>query len=51
MAKVPKNPEEIFEEFRDDFKNVFGSDLISIILYGAGRAVITFPGNQISIFS
>ena len=38
MAKVPKNPEEIFEEFTDDFKNVFGSDLISIILYGSGAS-------------
>jgi hypothetical protein len=38
MAKVPKNPEEIFEEFTEDFKNIFGSDLVSIILYGSGAS-------------
>ena len=38
MTKVPKNPEETFEEITDDFKKVFGSDLISIILYGSGAS-------------
>jgi hypothetical protein len=46
MAKVPKNPEEIFEEFADDFKNVFGSDLISIILYGSGASGHYVPGKS-----
>ncbi|MGC9975343.1 MAG: hypothetical protein ABSC57_01305 [Syntrophales bacterium] len=46
MAKVPKNPEEIFEEFTDDFKNVFGSDLISIILYGSGASGHYVPGKS-----
>jgi hypothetical protein len=38
MAKVPKDPGEIFEEFTDDFKKVFDNDLISIILYGSGAS-------------
>jgi hypothetical protein len=38
MVKIPRKPEEIFEEFTDDFKNIFGSDLISIILYGSGAS-------------
>ncbi len=46
MAKVPKNPEEIFEELTDDFKNVFGSDLISIILYGSGASGHYVPGKS-----
>ena len=46
MAKVPKNPEEIFEEFTEDFKNVFGSDLISIILYGSGASGHYIPGKS-----
>lgn len=35
MAKIPKNPEEIFEELINDYKNIFGENLISIILYGS----------------
>ena len=46
MAKIPKNPEEIFEEFSEDFKNVFGSDLISIILYGSGASGHYVPGKS-----
>ncbi len=46
MAKVPKNPDEIFEEFTDDFKSVFGSDLISIILYGSGASGHYVPGKS-----
>src|SRR5271157_210920 len=46
MAKVPKNPKEIFEEFTDDFKKVFGSDLISIILYGSGASGHYVPGKS-----
>ena len=33
---MAKNPEEIFSEITDDFKKVFGEDIISIILYGSG---------------
>jgi predicted nucleotidyltransferase len=35
MSKIPKTPEQIFQEFTDDFMKTFGDDLISIILYGS----------------
>ena len=35
MPKIPKNPEQIFQEFTNDYKNTFGDDLIAIILYGS----------------
>lgn len=35
MTKIPTKPEEIFEEFIEDYKKVFGADLVSIILYGS----------------
>ena len=46
MAKAPKNPEEIFAEITDDFKNIFGSDLISIFLYGSGAGKHYIPGKS-----
>lgn len=36
MAKIPKNPEEIFSEIARDYRKIFGEELISIILYGSG---------------
>lgn len=35
MPKIPKDPEQIFQEFTTDYKNLFGEDLIAIILYGS----------------
>lgn len=35
MSKIPKVPEQIFQEFTDDFKKTFGDELISIVLYGS----------------
>lgn len=35
MSKIPKKPSEIFNEITADYKNIFGDDLISIILYGS----------------
>jgi predicted nucleotidyltransferase len=35
MSKIPKNPEQIFQEFTNDYKSTFGEDLIAIILYGS----------------
>lgn len=35
MAKIPKDPTEIFEEFTTDLKNTFQTDLTAIILYGS----------------
>ena len=33
---MAKKPEEIFSEITNDFKKIFGDDLISITLYGSG---------------
>jgi predicted nucleotidyltransferase len=50
MPKIPKEPEEIFQEIIDDCRQLFGADLVSIILYGsaasgeyvAGRSDVNF---------
>lgn len=36
--KGPRRPEEIFEEFSEDYRQVFGEGLRSIILYGSGAS-------------
>jgi len=36
MSRIPKDPAEIFGEFTEDAKRVFGDDLVSILLYGSG---------------
>jgi hypothetical protein len=46
MAKIPKNPEEIFPEITGDYRNIFGEDLISIILYGSGAGEDYVPGKS-----
>jgi hypothetical protein len=50
MSRIPKDPKDIFEEFINDYKGVYGDDLVSIILYGSaagkdyksGRSDINF---------
>jgi hypothetical protein len=46
MAKIPKIPEEIFPEIIGDYRNIFGEDLISIILYGSGAGEDYVPGKS-----
>jgi hypothetical protein len=46
MAKIPKNPEEIFPAMTDDFKKIFGNDLLSIILHGSGARGEYIPGKS-----
>ncbi|MBN1930896.1 MAG: hypothetical protein JW786_04720 [Desulfobacterales bacterium] len=46
MAKTPKKPEEIFSEITKDFKETFGNDLLSIILYGSGADGSYQPGKS-----
>ena len=36
MVKAPKTPQEIFPEFVDDLKGIYGNGLHSVILYGSG---------------
>ncbi|NVM57311.1 MAG: hypothetical protein HWN51_04240 [Desulfobacterales bacterium] len=46
MPKVPKDPEEIFSGIIDDYKQLFGNDLISIILYGSAASADYIPGKS-----
>ena len=46
MAKVPKDPKEIFQEITDDYKSAFGDDLVSIILYGSAAGKDYRPGKS-----
>jgi hypothetical protein len=46
MVKAPQKPEEIFAEISEDYRNVFGNDLISIILYGSGAGEDYVPGKS-----
>jgi hypothetical protein len=46
MAKFPQDPKEIFPEIIDDYKGLFGDDLISIILYGSAAGRDYRPGKS-----
>jgi hypothetical protein len=46
MASVPKDPTEIFSEITDDYKALYGADLISIILYGSAVGQDYRPGRS-----
>lgn len=46
MAKAPKDPKEIFSNITEDYAQLFGDDLISIILYGSGASVDYVPGRS-----
>jgi hypothetical protein len=43
MAKIPRSPEEIFEEFTSDWRSLYDQELISIILFGSGAAGTYVP--------
>jgi predicted nucleotidyltransferase len=50
MSKIPKDPEEVLQGVVDDYREVFGEDLVAAILYGsaatgeyiAGKSDINF---------
>ncbi len=46
MASVPKDPTEIFSEITDDYKGLYGADLISMILYGSAVGQDYRPGKS-----
>ncbi len=46
MAKIPKNPEEIFPELTADYRQIFGDGLMSLILYGSGGSEDYRPGKS-----
>lgn len=43
MAKIPSSPEEIMQEFAGDVKNIFGDELVAVILFGSGAAGTYVP--------
>lgn len=46
MAKAPQKPEEIFPDFTHDYQEIYGTDLLSIILYGSGARGDYIPGRS-----
>jgi predicted nucleotidyltransferase len=46
MSKIPKNPNEIFDQFVNDYKGIYGDDLVSIILYGSAAGKEYIPGKS-----
>lgn len=46
MSKAPRDPKEIFQEFMDECKALFGEDLVSIVLYGSATGAGYRPGKS-----
>jgi predicted nucleotidyltransferase len=46
MARAPKKPEEIFKTLTEDYRSIYGDDLLSIILYGSGASGHYIPGKS-----
>ena len=46
MAKTVQDPKEIFPAIIDDYKGLFGDDLVSIILYGSAAGRDYRPGKS-----
>ncbi|MBW1803318.1 MAG: hypothetical protein JRJ85_21635 [Deltaproteobacteria bacterium] len=46
MSKIPKDPKEIFQELTEDYKDCFGDELVSIILYGSAVGEDYRPGKS-----
>lgn len=46
MAKNVKDPKEIFPDITADYKDIYGSDLISIMLYGSATGKDYRPGKS-----
>jgi hypothetical protein len=38
MSKIPKDPQEIFPRVVEDYKRVFGEDLVSMMVYGSAAS-------------
>jgi hypothetical protein len=46
MSRIPKNPKEILDQFVNDYKGIYGDDLVSIILYGSAAGKEYIPGKS-----
>ena len=38
MAKIPDKPQDVFVDLTEDYRQVFGKDLVSLILYGSAAS-------------
>lgn len=38
MSKIPEDPKDIFNELTKDYQDIYGKDLVSIILYGSAAS-------------
>ena len=46
MSRIPKDPKEILDQFVNDYKGIYGDDLVSIILYGSAAGKEYIPGKS-----
>jgi predicted nucleotidyltransferase len=46
MARAPQKPDEIFSEFTHDYQEIYGTDLLSVVLYGSGARGDYIPGRS-----
>ena len=46
MGKVIKDPKDIFQDIEHDFKDLYGNDLVSILLYGSAVGSDYRPGKS-----
>ena len=46
MSKIPKEPKEIFPGITNDYKQLFGDDLDSVIVYGSAASGEYVPGKS-----
>ncbi len=46
MTKIPDNPQDIFVPLTDDYKKIFGKDLVSLILYGSAAGGYYIKGKS-----
>jgi len=46
MGKAPEQPEIIFSQLTEDYRNIFGDDLLAVILYGSGASGHYVPGKS-----
>jgi len=46
MARIQQDPKEIFPEIINEYKGLFGADLVSIILYGSATGSDYRPGKS-----
>ncbi|MFO7784670.1 MAG: hypothetical protein ACQET7_12750 [Thermodesulfobacteriota bacterium] len=46
MPRYPERPGDIFEDFIEDYRRIFGRDLVNIVLYGSAAGADYQPGRS-----